>query len=102
MQRYAALDSPLPPFLRAIASEFFVGSKEEATADLRQRVEVIAIEQTALSTHSKPEANRDLHAKSTNYIAIPLREYISPVKVLPPREPLPSYDDAQKANDYVL
>ena len=50
----------------------------------------------------KPEGIRDLRVKSNNNIAVPLREYVSPVKVLLPREPLPAYDDAQKAADYVL
>ena len=37
MRRYALLVSTLPPFVRALASEFLVGSEEEATEDLRQR-----------------------------------------------------------------
>ena len=102
MQRYATLVSPLPSCLRALALKFLVESDEEAMGDLRQRLEVIAVEQIALSSHGKPEVKRDLRVKSNNNIAIPLGEYISPVKVLPPKAPLPAYDNVQKVADYAL
>ena len=48
MQRYAAL-------LRALALEFLVGSKQEATEDLRQRLEDIGVQQIALLIYSEQE-----------------------------------------------
>ena len=55
MQRYATLVSPLPPFLRKLVSQFFVGSEEEASADVLQILEVIPVEQIALSIHISQE-----------------------------------------------
>ena len=75
----------LSRLLRALASEFLVGSEEEAMEDLRQRLEVIAVEQIALATHSKQEGIRELRVKSTNNIAIPLKEYILPMTRTLPR-----------------
>ena len=76
MKRCAVLVAPLPPFLLALASEFLVGSEDDATEDLKQRLEVIAIEHIALSTNTKPEASRNLRTKSASTITIPLKEYI--------------------------
>ena len=70
--------------------------------DLRRRLDVIAIEQIALSTHNKPEASQNLRAKLTSNTAISLKDYMSPVKVLPPRVPLSIYDDVQKTADLGL
>ena len=50
VRRYALLVSSLPPFLRTLASEFLVGSEEEATENLRQRLDVIAIEEIATTS----------------------------------------------------
>ena len=101
MQRYEILVLPLPPFLRSLATEFLVGSEEEATENLRHRLEVIAIEQSAVSVNNKPEEARDRRGKSCN-IAILFEEYISPSKVFLPKAPLPTYDSEQRASDYAL
>ena len=76
-------------------------SEEEATKDLRHQLEVIAIEQSAVSVNNNPDEARDRRVKSSN-IAIPLKEYISPIKVLPPRAPLLSYVSEQRVADYAL
>ena len=80
-----------------------MGCEEEATADLRQRLEVVEVKTVALSARTKPGVNRDPRVKSiTRSISILPTEYISPIKLSSPRAPPFTYDDAQKAADYDL
>ena len=73
-----------------------MGPEEAATEDLKQRLDVHAIKQSALLTRDKPEPSQILRASSKGIIAIPLKEYVSTVKAAPPRAPLMLYDDAQQ------